>query len=133
MKAQVPYNDFEGSVAADISDGLGGVHGDNLERIGKYFNLDENRFKIVGISIYGTNEFSISLICIDLERSTDKKEHIVSMLCEVDDEKEILDILFKQIHIVLYDKFDDKYVNMDYDSEVRFSDYHDIKEKKEEE
>jgi hypothetical protein len=133
MKAQVPYNDFEGSVAADISDGLRGVHGDNLERIGKYFNLDENRFKIVGISIYGTNEFSISLICIDLERSTDKKEHIVSMLCEVDDEKEILDILFKQLHIVLYDKFDDKYVNMDYDSEVRFSDYHDIKEKEEEE
>ncbi|MDO9581044.1 MAG: hypothetical protein Q7J06_10855 [Bacteroidales bacterium] len=133
MKAQIPYNDFEGSVAADISDGLGKVHGDNLESIGKYFNLDENRFKIVGISIYGTNEFSISLICIDLERSTDKKEHIVSMLCEVDDEKEILDILFKQLHIVLYDKFDVKYVNMDYDSEVRFSDYHDIKEKKEEE
>lgn len=132
MKAQVPYNDFEGSVAADISDGLGGVHRDNLESIGKYFNLDENRFKIVGISIYGTNEFSISLICIDIERSTDKKEHIVSMLCEVDDEKEILDILFKRLHIVLYDKFDDKYVNMDYDSEVRFSDYHDIKEKNEE-
>lgn len=132
MKAQVQYNDFEGTTAADISDGLGGVHGDDLERIGKYFNLDENRFKIVGISIYGTNEFSISLICIDIERSTDKKEHIVSMLCEVDDEKEILDILFKRLHIVLYDRFDDKYVNMDYDSEVRFSDYHDIKEKNEE-
>jgi hypothetical protein len=133
MKAQVQYNDFEGTVAADISDGLGGVHGDDLESIGKYFNLDENKFKIVGISIYGTNEFSISLICIDIERSTDKKEHIVSMSCEVDDEKEILDILFKRLHIVLYDKFDDKYVNMDYDSEVRFSDYHDIKEKEEEE
>lgn len=133
MKAQVQYNDFEGTVAADISDGLGGVYGDDLESIGKYFNLDENRFKIIGLSIYGTNEFSISLICIDKKRSTDKKEHLVSMSCEVDDEKEILDILFKRLHIVLYDKFDDKYVNMDYDSEVRFSDYHNKKEENEEE
>jgi hypothetical protein len=133
MKAHVQYNDFEGTVAADISDGLGGVPGDDLESIGKYFNLDENRFKIVGLSIYGTNEFSISLICIDKKRSTDQKEHLVSMSCEVDDEKEILDILFKRLHIVLYDRFDDKYVNMNYDSEIRFSDYHDKKGKNEEE
>lgn len=133
MKAHVQYNDFHGTVAADISDGLGGVNGDDLKSIGKFFNLDENRFKIVGISIYGTNEFSISLICIDNERSTDEKEHIVSMHCEVDDEKEILDILFKRLHIVLYDKFDDKYLNMDYVSEVRFSDFHNKKEEYEDE
>lgn len=131
MKAQVQYNDFLGTVAADISDGLGGVQGDDLESIGKYFNLDESRFKIVGLSIYGTNEFSISLICIDKNKSSDKKEHLVSMLCEVDDEKEILDILFKRLHLVLYDRFDDKYVNMDYDSEVRFSDYHHEEEENE--
>lgn len=133
MKARVTYNDFEGTVAADISDMLGGVLNDKLERIGKYFNLDEKKFKIIGISIYGTKEFSISLICIDKERSTAKKEHIVSMLCEIDEEKEILNLLFKELHIVLYNRRDNKYINMDYETEIRFSDYHNVKKENKDE
>jgi len=129
MKANVQYNDFEGTVAADISDGLGGVRGDDLKSIGRFFNLDEERFKIVGLSIYGTDDFYISLICVDKKRSTEHKEHIVKMSCEVENEKEILDILFKRLHIVLYDRFDGKYVNMDYDEEVHISDFHSPDEK----
>lgn len=133
MKASVQYNDFIGTVAADISDSLGAANGDDLVGIGKYFNLDEKRFKIVGLSIYGTNEFSISLICVDKHRSTDQKEHLVSLSCEVEDEKEILDILFKRLHFVLYDRFDEKYFTVDYDSEEHFSDFHKSEEDETEE
>jgi hypothetical protein len=128
MKADVQYNDFKGTVSADISDALGGMGSDDLETIGRYFNLNAERFKIVGLSLYGTDGFYISLICVDKEKSTEQKEHIVSMSCDIDNEKEILDILFKRLHIVLYDKFDEKYPNLNYDEEVNFSDFHETEE-----
>ena len=124
MKANVQYNDFKGTVAADISDFLGGPEGDDLIIIGKYLNLDQDRFTVVGLSIYGTADFSISLICVDKNKSTADKEHIVSMSCEIENKKEILGILFKRVHIVLHDKFDEKYSEMEYDEEVRFSEFH---------
>jgi len=133
MKASVQYTDFEGTVAADISDGLGGAYGDDIKSIGKFFNLDEERFKLVGLSIYGTEDFSISLICVDKKRSTEGKEHIIQMSCEVENKKEILDMLFKRLHIVLYDRFDDKYVKMDYVEEVRYIDFHKKDDEKDEE
>ena len=112
MKASVQYNDFTGTVAADISDSLGAMAGDDLETIATYFNLDKNRFKIVGISIYGRSEFNVSLICVDKEKSNNNKE-----------KKEILKVLFKRLHIVLHDKFDTKYVDLDYDEEAHLSDF----------
>ena len=50
------------------------------------------------------------------------------MSIEIEDEKKILDILLKRLHIVLHDKFDDKYSNMEYDEEVSFSDFHDTED-----
>ena len=124
MKADVQYNDFVGTVAADISDYLGTKYGDWLESFGKYFNIDEDRFKVIGISIYGTDDFYISLLCIDKQKSTDTKEHIVSMSIKVENKKEILNFLFKRLHIVLHSKFDQKYPDIDYDEEVRYEDFH---------
>jgi hypothetical protein len=92
------------------------------------FNLNAERFKIVGLSLYGPDGFYVSLICVDKEKSTEQKEHMVSMSCDIDNEKEILDILFKRLHIVLHDKFDDKYPNLNYDEEVNFSDFHETEE-----
>ncbi len=124
MKANVQYNDFKGTAAADISDGLGGAGGDDMKGLAKFFDLDEERFTPIGISLYGTNGFSVSILCVDKEQSTDEKEHIVSMSYDVENEGEIIDILFKRLHIVLHDKFDNKYPNLDYDEEVRYSDFH---------
>jgi len=124
MKAKVSYNDFVGTVAADISDELGKLSGNDLERIGDYFNLDKNRFKIVGISIYGTNPFTISLICVDNERSKGDQDYIVKMMIDTDNDYEVLDFLFKRLHIVLHERLDTKYPHLGYDDEVRFSDYH---------
>jgi hypothetical protein len=128
MKASTQYNDFKGTVSADISDAFGGPGGDDIKSLARFFDLNFERFEPIGISLYGTDGFSVSLLCVDKERSTEEKEHIVSMSCEVEDEKEIIDILFKRLHIVLHNRFDDKYPNLDYDEEVNFSDFHETEE-----
>ena len=130
MKAEVHYNDLKGTVAADISDIISETDRDDLASIGKYFKLNQSRFKIVGISIYGTDDFYISLVCKDKQKSRPDKEHIVSMFCDIKDEKTILKILFKRFHILLFDKFDEKYPKLKFDEEVRFSDFHDIEGEK---
>ncbi len=128
MKARVQYNDFTGTVAADISDGLGGAGGDDIKGLAKIFNLNQERFTPIGISLYGTDGFSVSILCVDKEKSTADKEHLVSMSYDVENEREITDILFKRLHIVLHDKFDNKYPDLDYDEEVRYSDFHESEE-----
>jgi len=124
MEADAQYNDFVGTAAADISDFLGSKYGDDLDSFGKYFKIDETRFKVIGISIYGTDSFYISFLCVDKIKSTVDKEHIVSMSIDIENKKDILDFLFKRLHIVLHSRFDDKYPALDYDEEVSYSDFH---------
>lgn len=124
MKADVSYNDFVGTVAADISDVVSEYAGDTLKSIGKHFKLDEDRFELIGLSLYGLNVFNISLICIDHRKSTEEKKKIVSMNYDINENKESLDILFKRLHIMLYSKYDDKTPSLEYDEEIRFSDFH---------
>lgn len=124
MKASTQYNDLIGTVSADTSDAFGGPGLDGIKGLVKFFNLNEDRFKPIGISFYGTKGFTVSLICIDKEKSKKEKEHIVSMSCSVEDENEIIDILFKRLHIVLHNNGDDKYPKMKYDEEVTYNDYH---------
>ncbi len=124
MNASVQYNDFTGTAAADISDFLGSHHGDHIESLGKYFKIDENRFKVIGISIFGTDNNYISFLCVDKQKSTETKEYIVSMSVDLKDDKTILELLFKRLNIVLYSKFDTKYRDLKYDEEVNFLEYH---------
>jgi len=126
MKASVQYTDFKGTAAADISDALGGFSGDDISGLAKYFNLDETRFTPVGLTIYGTENFYVSLLCVDKERSNDEKEYIVKMSCQAG--KDVLDRLFKRLQVVLYDKFDEKYPKLDYDEEARYEDFHETDE-----
>ncbi|MEI6821393.1 MAG: hypothetical protein WCL51_05630 [Bacteroidota bacterium] len=129
MKADVSYNDFIGTAAADISDFLGSKFGDDLDSFGKYFKVDETRFRVIGISIYGTDSFSISLLCVDKKKSKDGHDHIVSMRYDIDDDKLNLNMLFKRLHIVLHERSDKKYPDLHYNEEVRFSDFHDVPNK----
>lgn len=126
MKATVQYGDFKGTVAADISDGLGGIAGDNLDALARVFKLDEERYKMVGLSFYGLDHQYISLICVDKDQSTDNKEHIVSMSYDMGEKKNIIELLFKRIHIVLHDRHDRKYSELEADEEVRYSEHHQI-------
>lgn len=124
MKANVQYNDFTGTVAADISDFIGPSSVDKIKSITNYFKIDLDRFKPIGITIYGTEKFYISILCIDKVKSTDKKEYIVNMSIDIENKKDIIDILFKRLHIVLYDRFETKYDKIDYDEEVNYNEFH---------
>ena len=121
MKAKVQYDDFTGTVAADISDFLGRQ---GLRSIGEYFKVDETRFTVVGISIWGTNNFDISLKCVDKQKSTEDKEHIVDMSVSNESKKDILSTLFKRLHIVLHSQSDNKYPNLECSEGVNYNDYH---------
>ncbi len=102
MKADVSYNDFRGIVAADISDRIGDIQGDDLERIAAFLQLDQTRFQIIALSIFGVEAPCLSLICIDKKKSSAEKSHIVSM--GVDNDKfNGFRSLFKRMHIILQD------------------------------
>ena len=120
MTANVLYNDFIGTVAADISDLIAVKFGGNLESIGKYFEIDDKRFSVIGISIDGTAEFTLSLICVDKVKTSFEKEHIVSMSIPIGNEPEFLDLIFKRLNIVLHSRFDNKFPSMQYDEEIEY-------------
>lgn len=128
MKAEVPYNDLRGTAAADISPLVSGCAGGNLEAIESYFNVDRKRFRVVAVSIDGTREFSLSLICVDKVKSTQDKEHLVSLSVDTVDDKKIISILLESLHIVLHDDSDKRYSSPDlnYDEEAFFSDFHQV-------
>jgi hypothetical protein len=123
MKAKVQYNDFIGTAAADVAD-YGGTNKDNFEDIASFVKLDLERFKLVGISIYGVRDFSFSLICVDKEKSKPNKEHIVSMSINENIEKDFLRNIFKRFNVILYEKFDDQYPSLDISEEVNYQDFH---------
>lgn len=123
MKADVQYNDFVGTAAADISDFLGLTYGNDLNSFGEYFKIDGTRFKVIGISIRGNVNFSLSILCIDKIKSSLEKEHIVKMSMNIENNKEILRLLFKRLNIVLHSKYDNKYSNINFDEEVNYEDF----------
>lgn len=124
MKASTQYTDLFGTSAADISDIT--AHTNRFDQLADYFKINQNRFKVIGLSIYGTRHFYVSFICVDREKSTDEKEHIVKI--HIDNEYDnILSLLFKRLQIVLYDKFDSKYPEIDFDEEAELSDFNDVK------
>jgi hypothetical protein len=69
MKPSVQYNDRIGHASADIA-------GINYDQIAQKCNLEE-RYTIIGISLYGTNEISVSLLCKDNEESSENNEVLV--------------------------------------------------------
>ncbi|MFJ1492462.1 hypothetical protein [Capnocytophaga canis] len=115
MKASTQYNDFIGTVAADISDNVVLKYNeiDKFDSIAKFLKLNEKKFKLIGISINGTSSLGLSLICIDKENSIND-EKIVKLSYDImNEEQNILDMLFKRFEFVLYEKNDTKYPDVD--------------------
>jgi len=73
MKAEVQYNDFIGTAAADVSD-----HTDLNKFLAKR-GVDIGQYEAIGAKFFSwyTEGFSASIICIDKEKSTDTKKHVV--------------------------------------------------------
>lgn len=124
MKASTPYSDFKGTADADISNSLGKKGYNGMDRLAEFFKLDTVRFKLVGLSIYGTDEFSISLICVDKEKSSEEKDYLVKMMCETENDKHILSKIFENLNIVVHNRFDKKFSDIESAKEVRYGDFH---------
>lgn len=71
MKASVQYNDRIGHASADIA-------GIDYNEIARRCNLSE-RYTIIGISLYGTTDISVSFFCVDNEESTPENEVLVKV------------------------------------------------------
>lgn len=124
MSSKYGYGDFVGNVVADTSDFIASQFGgDNAQSIGKFFKIDEERFEVIGVSISGVNQKRIALRCIDKLNSTENKKHIIDISIDANN-KNFLEQLFKRIHIVLYDKYTQKYSNLDCDAEGSYEDFH---------
>jgi hypothetical protein len=100
MKATVVYDDFMGTVAADIID-----HTTLDNFIGK-LGVDTKRYKTVRVDFNsGYRSFSTSMICIDKNNSTREKPYFVRIpLSSVMKYEDFL-ILFKRFKIELLDRF----------------------------
>ena len=117
MKAEVQYNDFIGTAAADISDFT------NLNDFLKSRGVNTERFKAIGAHFYNgySNFFSASIICIDREHTTSEKKHIVNIGFENDLHKDEFFDLFKRFNVLITQRFGG-YENMEIDEELIFDD-----------
>lgn len=118
MKAKTQYTDLFGTVAADISDFI--TRTNQLEELASYFKIDQTKFEVIGISVYGIKDFFVSFICVDKDKSTSQKSHIVNL--HIKDKEDILAYLFKRLEIVLYKDPESQHAQLDFDEEVSIND-----------
>ncbi|TYB73158.1 hypothetical protein [Bizionia myxarmorum] len=109
MKPSVQYNDRIGHASADISN-------INYNQIAEQCNLGE-RYTIIGISLHGTEEISVSLLCKDNDESTDENEVLVTVYPTVElSVSDVLERLNVTINITNNSKYDNP--NLDTNREV---------------
>jgi hypothetical protein len=121
MIANTSYNDLIGTASADISDKLNklSISGNNiLNKIGENFKIDLTRFEIIGISI--SIDLDISLICKDQKQTIEN--NIVKIIFDHENDKRILNELFKSFEIILHDKNDKIFDSIDISQEINFED-----------
>lgn len=100
LKAQVQYNDFVGTAAADITD-----HCD-LKKFLLLRKVDIDRYEPVGVSFYsGYNyNFNASIICLDRNRSSEGSPYLVDISFEGDFNRDEFFNLFKRFHVMITSK-----------------------------
>lgn len=100
MKPSVQYNDKIGHASADIA-------GINYDEIAQKCNLGD-RYTIIGVSLYGTNEPNISLFCVDNQESSPDNEVLVKVYPEVQlNIDDVLERLNVTINISNNPRYDD--------------------------
>lgn len=75
MKANVQYNDFKGTTAADIGDSY------SLTDFLKQKGVDTDRYRPIGSKFFSNYEslLSVDIICVDNQQSTDGEPYIVEL------------------------------------------------------
>ena len=116
MKASVQYNDYIGTAAADISDHT------NLKKFIASRGIDPERYYPIGASFYaGYDSLTGSIICIDNEKSTEAKKHIVEISFEKSFDKDEFFNLFKRFHVMVSAKHSG-FQDHDIDEEITIDD-----------
>ena len=110
MKANVQYNDFKGSAAADIADHW------NLEDFLKSKGFDTERFRPIGANFYSgySSFFSASIICVDKKKSTEEKEHLTSIGLNNELTRDEFFDLFKRFNVIITNRnegYEDKTID----------------------
>lgn len=104
MKPSVQYNDKIGHASADVA-------GIDYNRIAERCNLGD-RYTIIGISLYGTRDISVSLLCRDNVESTPENEVLVHVYPSVDlSVSSVLERLNVTINITNDRRYDDPELN----------------------
>jgi len=100
MKASVQYNDKIGHASADIA-------AIDYNEIAERCNLGK-KYTIIGISLYGVENISVSLLCIDNEGSIPDNEVLVHVYPAVELEiSDVLERLNVTINITNNRRYDD--------------------------
>jgi len=117
MKATVQYNDFVGTAAADISDHF------SLSDFLKSRNVDTERYDAIGVEFYcGYSDFfSVSILCVDKERSTVEKRYLVNIGFEKKITKDEFFDLFKRFNVVITQKYG-KYESLEIEESITLDD-----------
>lgn len=97
MKANTSYNDFMGTAAADISDHI------NLKEFLISKGVDIERYDPIGANFYhgSADFFSGSIICIDLQKSTNTIPYIVQLSFESEFTRDDFFNFFKSFNIIV--------------------------------
>jgi len=100
FKAQVQFNDFVGSAAADISD-----HSD-LKKFLVLRKVDVERYEPVGASFYSgyNHNCNASIICLDRIRSSEGRPYLVDISFEGDFDSADFFNLFKRFNVMITSK-----------------------------
>jgi len=124
MKAKTQYTDLIGTAAADITDF--GTSTNSLADLSKHFGVDENKLKLVGLSVFGFPiPDNVRLICIDLLETKKQNEMKIVTINPPEKFADSLSSFFKRTHFVLYDKFDTKHPPIKNSGEYNWDDYMD--------
>lgn len=117
MKATVQYNDFIGTAAADISDHF------SLQDFLENRNVNTEKYEAIGAEFYcGYSDFfSISIICVDKERSTNGNRHLVNIEFEKELTKDEFFDLFKRFNVVITQKYGN-YEHLEIEESITFDD-----------
>jgi len=97
MKASVPFSDLLGTASASL---------DSPSDLNEFLasrQIDTDRYTAIGASFYAhdIDVFSASIICLDSEKSTLEKNHIVKIGFEAEFDKEEFFELFKGFEVVV--------------------------------
>jgi len=97
MKAETQYNDYVGTVAADISDHI------DLNQFLSNRGVSIENYETIGVRFFSSSigGFSASIICIDKAQSDNNKNHVVQLDFEKELNPEEFFSLFKRFEVIL--------------------------------